>query len=75
MELDAQIKLPGVIKMDLNESNREVRVDKHLSNAFSIQNGLKQDDAWSPLPSASSKNKRKATGIGRHVSASGLFLA
>jgi hypothetical protein len=27
----------------------EVRIDKHLSDSFPIQNGLKQGDALSPL--------------------------
>jgi hypothetical protein len=35
--------------MCLNETYSKVRIGKHLSNAFSIQNNLKQVDALSPL--------------------------
>jgi retron-type reverse transcriptase len=35
--------------MCLNETYSKVRVGKHLSDEFSIQNGLKQGDALSPL--------------------------
>jgi hypothetical protein len=31
--------------MCLNESNTKVSRDKHMSSAFPIQNGLKQEDA------------------------------
>jgi hypothetical protein len=43
------IKLDSLIKMCLNETYSKVHTGKHLSNAFSIQNGLKQGDALSPL--------------------------
>jgi hypothetical protein len=33
----------------LNESYRKVRLGKHLSDSFPIQNGLKQRDVISPL--------------------------
>jgi hypothetical protein len=33
----------------LNETYGKVRKDKHLSDSFPIQNGLKQGDALSPL--------------------------
>ena len=33
----------------LNENNNRVRVDKHLSDMFPINNGLKQEDALKPL--------------------------
>jgi hypothetical protein len=33
----------------LNETNSKIRIGKHLSDSFPIQNGLKQGDALSPL--------------------------
>jgi hypothetical protein len=38
-----------LIKMCLNKICSEVHEGKHLSDAFPIQNGLKQGDALSPL--------------------------
>jgi hypothetical protein len=38
-----------LIKMCLNETYSKVRIGKHLSDNFSIQNGLKERDALSPL--------------------------
>jgi hypothetical protein len=35
--------------MCLNETYSKVRIGKHLSGSFPIQNGLKQGDALSPL--------------------------
>ena len=35
--------------MCLNKTYGKVRVGKHLSDMFSIRNGLKQRDALSPL--------------------------
>jgi hypothetical protein len=35
--------------MCLNETYSNVRIGKHLSHSFPIQNGLKQGDALSPL--------------------------
>jgi hypothetical protein len=35
--------------MCLNETYNNIRIGKHLSGAFPIQNGLKQGDALSPL--------------------------
>jgi hypothetical protein len=43
------MKLVTLIKMCLNETYRKVRIGKHLSDSYSIQNGLKQRDALSPL--------------------------
>jgi hypothetical protein len=43
------MKLVRLIKMCLNETYSEVRIGKHLSDNFPIQNGLKQGDALSPL--------------------------
>jgi hypothetical protein len=43
------MKLVRVIKMRLNETYSKVRIGKHLSVSFPIQNGLKQGDALSPL--------------------------
>jgi hypothetical protein len=33
----------------LNETYSKVRIGKHLSDSFPIQNGLKQADALTPL--------------------------
>jgi hypothetical protein len=44
------MKLIRVIKICLNEIYNKVHIAKHLSNTFSIQNGLKQGDALLPLP-------------------------
>jgi hypothetical protein len=35
--------------MCLNETCSKIRIGKHLSGTFPIQNGLKQEDALSPL--------------------------
>jgi hypothetical protein len=43
------MKLVRLIKISLNESYCKVCIDKRLSDSFSIQNGLKQRDALSPL--------------------------
>jgi hypothetical protein len=43
------MKLVRLIKMCLNEISSKVRIGKHLSDNFPIQNGLKQGDALSPL--------------------------
>jgi hypothetical protein len=43
------MKLFRLIKMCLIETHSKVRIDKHLSDSFSIQNGLKPGDASSPL--------------------------
>jgi hypothetical protein len=42
-------KLVGLNKMCLNETYGRVRIGKHLSDMFPIQNGLKQEDALSPF--------------------------
>jgi hypothetical protein len=44
-------KLVKLIKMCLNETHSKVHVGKLLSGKFHIQNGLKQEDALSPLVS------------------------
>jgi hypothetical protein len=43
------MKLVRLIKMCLNETYSKVRISKHLSDSFPIQNGLKQGHALSPL--------------------------
>jgi hypothetical protein len=43
------MKQVRLIKMCLNEMYSEVRICKHLSDSFPIQNGLKQGYALSPL--------------------------
>jgi hypothetical protein len=43
------MKLVKLIKMCLNKTYSKVRIGKHFSDSFSIQNGLKQEDALSPL--------------------------
>jgi hypothetical protein len=56
-------KLVGLIKMCLNETYSRVSVGKNLYDRFTIQNGLKQGDALSPLLlnmlSGGSKKTRK----------------
>jgi hypothetical protein len=42
-------KLVRQIKVCLTETYSRVRVDKNLSEMFPIRNGLKQEDALSPL--------------------------
>jgi hypothetical protein len=49
IEFGVLMKLVRLIKMCLNETYSKVCVGKHLSDSFSIQNGLKQGDALSPL--------------------------
>jgi hypothetical protein len=49
MEFGVPMKLVRLIKMCLNETYSKVRIGKHLSDSFPIQNGLKQGDAPSPL--------------------------
>jgi hypothetical protein len=46
------MKLVRLIKMCLNETYSKVRIAKHLSDSFPIQNGLKQGDALSQLLSS-----------------------
>jgi hypothetical protein len=43
------MKLASAIKMCLNKTCSKVRIGKHLSDKFPIQNGLKQGDALLPL--------------------------
>jgi hypothetical protein len=43
------MKVVRLIKVCLHEICSKVRIDKHLSDSFPIQNGLKQGDALSPL--------------------------
>jgi hypothetical protein len=49
IEFGVLMKLVKLIKMCLNETYSKVRICKHLSDSFRIQNGLKQGDALSPL--------------------------
>jgi hypothetical protein len=49
IEFSIPRKLVRLIKMCLNETYSKIRIGKHLSGAFPIQNGLKQGDALSPL--------------------------
>jgi hypothetical protein len=49
IEFGIPSKLVGLIKMCLNETYSRVRIGKNLSNKFTVQNGLKQGDALSPL--------------------------
>jgi hypothetical protein len=49
IEFGISVKLVKLIKMCVNESYSKVRVGKHLSDTFPIQNGPKQRDALSPL--------------------------
>jgi hypothetical protein len=49
IEYGEPINLVRLIKMCLKETYSKVRIGKHLSDSFPIQNGLKQGDALSPL--------------------------
>jgi hypothetical protein len=49
IEFEVPMKLVRLIKMCLNETYSKVRMCKHLSNTFTIQNGLKQEDALSRM--------------------------
>jgi hypothetical protein len=49
IEFGVPMKLVRLIKMCLNETYSKVRIGKHLSVSFPIQNGLEQGDALSPL--------------------------
>jgi hypothetical protein len=49
IEFGVTMKLVRLIKMCLNEMYSKVRIGKHLSDSFPIQNRLKQGDALSPL--------------------------
>jgi len=43
------MQLVRLLQMCLNGTCSKVRVDKHLSDMFPIRNGLKQEEALSPL--------------------------
>jgi hypothetical protein len=43
------MKLVRLIKICLNEAYSKVRIGNNLSDSFPIQNGLKEEDALSPL--------------------------
>jgi hypothetical protein len=49
IEFGLPLKVRSVIKMCLNETFSEVRIGKHLSCTFPIQNDVKQGDSLSPL--------------------------
>jgi hypothetical protein len=48
-EFGVPMKLVRLIKMCVNETYSKVRIGKHLSDSFPLQNGLEQGDALSPL--------------------------
>ena len=49
IEFGIPMNLVRLIKMSLNETFSRVRVGMNLSDVFPIRNGLKQEDALSPL--------------------------
>ena len=49
IQFDILMNLVLQLKMCLNETYSRVRVGKNLSDMFPIRNGLKQQDALSPL--------------------------
>jgi hypothetical protein len=49
IEFGVPMKLVRLIKMCLNKTCSKTRMGRQLSDMFSIQNGLKQGDALSPL--------------------------
>jgi hypothetical protein len=59
IEFGIPMKLVRLIKMCLNEIYSKVRIGKHLSDSFPIQNGLKQGDALSPLLLGRSRKIRR----------------
>jgi hypothetical protein len=63
------MKLVRLIQMCLNETHSKISISKHSSDAFPIQNGLKQGDVLSPLLSIfaleySTKRSKKQRQIG-----------
>jgi hypothetical protein len=48
-EFGIPMKLVRLIKICLNKIYKRVQVGKHLSDIFTIKNGLKQGDALSPI--------------------------
>jgi hypothetical protein len=48
-EFGIPTKLVKLITICLSETCSKVRIGKNLSDEFSVQNGLKQGDALSPL--------------------------
>jgi hypothetical protein len=49
IEFGVPMKLVRLITMCLNETYSKVRIGKHLSDSFPIQNGLKQGDVLSQM--------------------------
>jgi hypothetical protein len=49
IEFGVPMKPVRLIKMCVNKICGKVRIGKHLSDSFAIQNGLKQGDALSPV--------------------------
>ena len=49
IQFSIAMKLVRLIKMCQNKTYSRARVGKHLSDMFSIKNGLKEGDALSPL--------------------------
>jgi hypothetical protein len=49
IEFGVPRKLVRLNKFRLNKTFNKVRIGKHLSDSFPIQNGLKQGDTLSPL--------------------------
>jgi hypothetical protein len=49
LEFGIPKKLVRLIKVCLNEIYSKIRVDKHMSDKFPIQNGLKQGDSLSSI--------------------------
>jgi hypothetical protein len=49
IEFGKHMKLVRLIEMCLNKTYSKVRIGKHLSDTFPIQNGLQQGDASLPL--------------------------
>jgi hypothetical protein len=49
IEFGEHMKLVRLIKMCLNKTNSKVRIGRHLSGTFPVQNGLNQGDTLSPL--------------------------
>jgi hypothetical protein len=47
---EGRMKLVRISKMCMNKTYTEVHVDRNLADAVPVGNGLKQENALSPLP-------------------------